>query len=146
MLPLGGTLGAFLLALLIDYRKEAFVILAATYFMAMVFLLIIDNFIYEYYELLFIVFMIGFTLAGAQNGLNLISATLYPAHARVTGVSWAMASGRFGSIIGSYAGAWLTTGSKISSLFSNLSLGTLICGIALLMIFMIRRYRRLIIT
>ena len=146
MLPLGGTLGAFLLALLIDYRKEAFVILAATYFMAMVFLLIIDNFIYEYYELLFIVFMIGFTLAGAQNGLNLISATLYPAHARATGVSWAMASGRFGSIIGSYAGAWLTTGSKISSLFSNLSLGTLICGIALLMIFMIRRYRRLIIT
>ncbi|MFQ1013172.1 MFS transporter [Gilliamella apicola] len=146
MLPLGGTLGAFLLALLIDYRKEAFVILAATYFMAMVFLLIIDNFIYEYYELLFIVFMIGFTLAGAQNGLNLISATLYPAHARATGVSWAMASGRFGSIIGSYAGAWLTTGSKISSLFSNLSLGTLICGIALLMIFMIRLYRRLIIT
>lgn len=36
-------------------------------------ILIIDNFIYEYYELLFIVFMIGFTVAGAQNGLNLIS-------------------------------------------------------------------------
>lgn len=146
MLPLGGTIGALLLALWIDYRKEAFVILAATYFMAMVFLLIIDNIIYEYYELLFIVFMIGFTVAGAQNGLNLISATLYPAHARATGVSWAMASGRFGSIIGSYAGSWLTTGSKISSLFSNLSLGALICGIALLMIFMIRRNRRLIIT
>lgn len=28
-------------------------------------ILIIDNFIYEYYELLFIVFMIGFTVAGA---------------------------------------------------------------------------------
>lgn len=109
-------------------------------------ILIIDNFIYEYYELLFIVFMIGFTVAGAQNGLNLISATLYPAHARATGVSWAMASGRFGSIIGSYAGARLITGSKISSLFSNLSVGALICGIALSMIFMIRRNRRLIIT
>ncbi len=87
MLPLGGTLGALLLALWIDYRKEAFIILASAYFVAMALLLIIDNFIYEYYGLFFIVFMIGFTVAGAQNGLNLVYATLYPPHARATGVS-----------------------------------------------------------
>ncbi|CPR18917.1 MFS transporter [Brenneria goodwinii] len=139
MLPLGGTIGALLLALWIDYRKEAFAILSSSYFFAMGLLLIIDNFIYEYYGLLFIVFMIGFTIAGAQNGLNLISATLYPPHARATGVSWAMAFGRFGSIIGSYIGAWLVTGVKISSFFSNLSLGALVCSVALIMILLKKR-------
>lgn len=141
MLPLGGTLGALLLALWIDYRKEAFVILSSAYFAAVVFLLIIGNFIDSYYCLLFIVFLIGFTIAGAQNGLNLISATLYPPYARATGVSWAMASGRFGSIIGSYIGAWLVADVTIPSFFSNLSLGALVCSISLITILTIRKRR-----
>ncbi|MGV6985400.1 MULTISPECIES: MFS transporter [Morganellaceae] len=146
MLPLGGTLGAILLALWIDYRKEAFIILASAYFFAVVFLLIIDNFIDSYYGLLFIVFMIGFTIAGAQNGLNLISATVYPPHARVTGVSWAMASGRFGSIFGSYTGVWLIADVTIPSFFSNLSLGALVCSISLIILIFIRKRRVQIIV
>ena len=141
MLPLGGTLGAILLALWIDYRKESFIISASAYFFAVVFLLIIDNFSDSYYGLLFIVFMIGFTIAEAQNRINLISATLYPPHARVTGVSWSMASGRFGSIFGSYIGAWLIADVKIPSFFSNLSLGALVCSISLIILIFIRKRR-----
>ncbi|WP_236620654.1 MFS transporter [Providencia sneebia] len=146
MLPLGGTLGAILLALWIDYRKEAFIILASAYFFAVIFLLIIDNFINSYYGLLLIVFMIGFTIAGAQNGLNLISATLYPPYARATGVSWAMASGRFGSIFGSYIGAWLIADGTIRSFFSSLSLGTLVCSISLIILIFIRKRRMQVIV
>lgn len=140
MLPLGGTLGALSLALWIDYKKEAFAILASAYFTAMALLLLINHFIYEYYGLLIIIFMIGFTIAGAQNGLNLISASLYPSYARATGVSWAMASGRLGSITGTYLGAWLIKDTQISLLFCNLSIGTFICGLALIIIFVIRAY------
>ena len=109
----------------------------------MVLLLTITGITYQYYWLLLIVFFIGFTVAGAQNGLNLISATIYPGYARATGVSWAMASGRLGSIIGSYAGSWLMIESKITMLFYYLSIGVFLCGLALIAIFIIREKRYL---
>lgn len=146
MLPLGGTLGALLLAIWIDYKKEAFLILGLSYFTAMILLLVIADFTLQYYGLLLIIFFIGFTIAGAQNGLNLISATVYPAYARATGVSWAMASGRLGSIVGSYSGAWLMTDAKIPILFYYLSIGAFLCSLALIMIFLIRKRRYLLAT
>jgi AAHS family 4-hydroxybenzoate transporter-like MFS transporter len=44
---------------------------------------------------------------GSQNGLNGLAAAVYPAHARATGVGWALAVGRLGGIVGPIVGGTL---------------------------------------
>ncbi|MHB8478003.1 MAG: hypothetical protein ACYDBZ_17130 [Steroidobacteraceae bacterium] len=48
-----------------------------------------------------VVFLAGFGIAGAQNGINLLAAQMYPTEMRATGLSWALGIGRAGSIVGS---------------------------------------------
>ncbi len=141
MLPLGGTLGAFLLAILIDYKKESFLILSLSYLTSVIFLLLTPNFIDDYNWLLFFVFLVGFTIAGAQNGINIVSATIYHENIRATGIGWSMASGRLGSIVGAYIGVFLTKDQEIDFFFNCLSIGTLICGLSLLCILLYRRVK-----
>jgi AAHS family 4-hydroxybenzoate transporter-like MFS transporter len=50
------------------------------------------------------VFVTGFCVVGAQLGLNVYSAGLYPAYIRSTGVGWMLAIGRCGSIAGPLIG------------------------------------------
>ncbi|MFP3613166.1 aromatic acid/H+ symport family MFS transporter [Paraburkholderia sp. SIMBA_050] len=104
MVPLGGTFGAISVALLID-RINAYRILSATYFGAAAAIAVTGFLLTDVVWLNCAIFLVGFGVAGAQNGLNLLSAGIYPPAARATGVSWAMANGRIGSIIGSMAGA-----------------------------------------
>lgn len=106
MVPLGGTVGAILLALLMD-RVGPYRVLAFSYLGAAAVIAVTGYLMGDIYQLAAAVFLIGFGVAGAQNGLNLVSATIYPTAARVTGVSYAMANGRLGSIIGSMLGAWM---------------------------------------
>lgn len=141
MLPLGGTLGAFLLAILIDYKKESFLILSLSYLTSVIFLLLTPNFIDDYNWLLFFVFLVGFTIAGAQNGINIVSATIYHENIRATGIGWSMASGRLGSIVGAYIGVFLTKDQEIDFFFNCLAIGTLICGLSLLCILLYRRVK-----
>ena len=141
MLPLGGTFGAFLLAILIDYKKESFLILSLSYLTSVIFLLLTPNFIDNYNWLLFFVFLVGFTIAGAQNGINIVSATIYHENIRATGIGWSMASGRLGSIVGAYIGVFLTKDQEIDFFFNCLSIGTLICGLSLLCILLYRRVK-----
>ncbi|MFJ7499776.1 MFS transporter [Serratia grimesii] len=116
MVPLGGTLGAILMALLMD-RVGPYRVLALSYLGAALVVGATGYLMGDVYTLAATVFLIGFGVAGAQNGLNLVSATIYPTAARVTGVSWAMASGRFGSIIGSMLGAWMIVASGSTEMF-----------------------------
>ncbi|MDH4550142.1 MULTISPECIES: MFS transporter [Pseudomonas] len=106
MVPLGGTAGALLMAMLMD-RTGPYPVLAVAYSVTAVVVAITGYMMGDAYQLAAMVFVIGFGIAGAQNGLNLVAATLYPTTARVTGVSWAMAVGRSGSIVGSMMGAWV---------------------------------------
>lgn len=106
MVPLGGTFGAIVLAMLMD-RLNAYRVLCATYFGAAAAIAATGFLLGDAVWLGCAVFLVGFGVAGAQNGLNLLSASIYPTAARATGVSWAMANGRIGSIIGSMAGAQL---------------------------------------
>ncbi|MGY2401818.1 MFS transporter [Pseudomonas sp. SDO5271_S396] len=106
MVPLGGTVGAILLALLMD-RVSPYRVLGLAYLGAALVIALIGFALADAFWLGLTVFMVGFGVAGAQNGLNLLSASIYPTAARATGVSWAMANGRVGSIIGSVLGAWL---------------------------------------
>ena len=53
-----------------------------------------------------VAFAIGWTIQGAQAGLNALSATFYPPALRSTGLGWALGIGRIGSIIGPLLGGW----------------------------------------
>ncbi|NVZ99451.1 MFS transporter [Pseudomonas gingeri] len=106
MVPLGGTLGAIFMALLMD-KVSQYKVLGLAYLGAALVIALVGFVLGQATWLTVAVFFVGFGVAGAQNGLNLLSASIYPTTARATGVSWAMANGRVGSIIGSMLGAWL---------------------------------------
>lgn len=131
MVPLGGTVGAILMALLMD-RVGPYRVLAVSYLGAAAIIGATGYLMGDIYHLAAAVFLIGFGVAGAQNGLNLVSATIYPTAARVTGVSWAMANGRFGSIVGSMLGASLIAAAGTPQvLFIWLALPVLVGSVAI---------------
>ncbi len=77
-------------------------------------------------------FVVGFGIAGAQNGINLLAAQMYPTEARATGVSWALGVGRGGSITGSLVGGTLmTTVGSVQTLFGIIALPALVASLAL---------------
>jgi len=51
-------------------------------------------------------FGIGWTLQGAQSGINTFAATFYQASIRTRALGWALACGRVGSIAGALLGGW----------------------------------------
>ena len=51
-----------------------------------------------------VTFILGFTVQGAQGGLNALAASFYPTAIRSTGVGWALGVGRIGSIVGPVLG------------------------------------------
>lgn len=62
--------------------------------------------------------LVGVGTVGAQNCNNGIAAKCYPAPIRATGVGWALAVGRIGSVVGGLAGgALLKAGMEIRTLF-----------------------------
>lgn len=54
--------------------------------------------------ILTVTFVLGFTVQGAQAGLNALVASFYPTAIRSTGVGWALGVGRVGSIVGPVLG------------------------------------------
>jgi AAHS family 4-hydroxybenzoate transporter-like MFS transporter len=142
MLPLGGTLGAILMALLMD-RVGPYRVLALSYLGAALVVGATGYLMGDVYTLAATVFLVGFGVAGAQNGLNLVSATIYPTAARVTGVSWAMASGRFGSIVGSMLGAWMIAAADSpETFFIWLALPVLVGSAAIFLLYRLSLSRR----
>jgi AAHS family 4-hydroxybenzoate transporter-like MFS transporter len=61
----------------------------------------------SYVLLMAVVFVLGFTVQGAQAGINAMAAAFYPTRMRSTGVGWALGIGRIGSIIGPALGGLL---------------------------------------
>ncbi|CAI0709291.1 MFS transporter [Serratia ficaria] len=142
MVPLGGTLGAILMALLMD-RVGPYKVLALSYLGAALVVGATGYLMGDVYTLAAAVFLIGFGVAGAQNGLNLVSTTLYPTAARVTGVSWAMANGRFGSIVGAMLGAWMISAAGSAEVFFIwLALPVLVGSAAIFLLYRLSRSRQ----
>ena len=54
--------------------------------------------------MMFVTFVLGITVQGAQGGLNVLAAMYYPTTVRATGVGWALGIGRIGSIVGPLIG------------------------------------------
>ncbi|WP_294032910.1 aromatic acid/H+ symport family MFS transporter [uncultured Moraxella sp.] len=105
---IGGTIGAITLGYLMD-KKGAAKVLYLSYIAGAVFLIIVGQGIIGLNLALLLIgmFGIGVGVSGSQVGANAFSSAYYPTHCRATGVSWANAVGRSGSVVGSMVGGWL---------------------------------------
>ena len=103
MFQVGGTTGAILLGRCMD-RFNPHRVLAASYLVAAAFIALIGFSDGVLWVLLLAVFGAGFCVSGSQVGANALAAATYPTGNRTTGVSWASAIGRSGSIVGSMIG------------------------------------------
>lgn len=75
----------------------------------------------------------GFAIIGCQNCNNGLSAALYPTEIRATGVGWANAVGRAGSIIGpGIGGIMLSLGSNIGLIFIAAAVPAMLACLAVL--------------
>ncbi|MRW94158.1 MFS transporter [Duganella sp. FT80W] len=106
MMPVGGTIGSLINARLMD-RYNPFFVLTASYVVAALSIALIGVAIVHPGWLYLAVFCTGLGLSGAQTGANVLVSGFYATAARATGVSWALAVGRVGSIVGSVSGGFL---------------------------------------
>ena len=78
-------------------------------------------------------FGIGIGPVGAQNGNNGVAAKFYPTEIRATGVGWALAVGRIGSILGPLiGGVLLATKVDMRTIFLFAAIPPLIAAVAYL--------------
>ncbi|ENW88785.1 hypothetical protein F906_00021 [Acinetobacter pseudolwoffii] len=105
---IGGTIGAIALGILMD-KIDATKILSIAYVFGGIFLVCLGLGIEQTNTvlLMFAMFGVGAGISGSQVGVNAFASGFYPTHCRATGVSWANAVGRSGSVVGSLVGGWL---------------------------------------
>jgi AAHS family 4-hydroxybenzoate transporter-like MFS transporter len=129
---IGGTIGAILLGRWMDrYRPHR--VLALSYLGAAVCIAAVGMFIDSVPLLVLAVFGVGFGVSGSQVGANALSAAFYPTASRATGVSWASAIGRSGSVVGSMAGgALLSAQLSNQAIFMLLAIPSVLAALALL--------------
>jgi AAHS family 4-hydroxybenzoate transporter-like MFS transporter len=99
MLQIGGIVASFLIGPLVD-RYGAFRVLPFVYLFGAACIAAIGYAGSEVALVFATVFGSGFAIVGAQNCNNAVASSLYPTSARATGVGWALAVGRIGSIVG----------------------------------------------
>jgi len=117
LFSLGGVIGGLVLANYIDrlnaIKTMVVALLAAAFFVAAV-----GQVTGSILLLLIMLFLAGGTAMGTQFGLNTITSNSYDTNARSTGLGWALAVGRLGTILGPIAvGAALGFEIPLSMLF-----------------------------
>jgi MFS transporter, AAHS family, 4-hydroxybenzoate transporter len=134
MFQLGGVLGGFLLAWLMQ-RWGPYLVLCISYLLTAAALAVLGNGVPDAALTSLLIAVMGNGVVGGQVALNVLSATLYPTTARATGVGWALGMGRFGGIIAPLAaGQLMAVGIPTGQLFWLAIVPALICagGVALL--------------
>ena len=117
-LATGGTVGAVVIGRLMD-RFDPHRVLALAYLLAGGFVMLLGATVGTPWLLVASIFGAGFGVAGAQVGVNALAAAYYPTAIRATGVSWANAVGRTGSVLGSMVGGFLLSlGWDLTTVFS----------------------------
>lgn len=101
----GGTVGGLLISVLLD--RFGFIVIAALFALATPAVAAIGFTSGSSVVLTLLVTVAGFAVLGAQFGNNAASGLLYPTAFRANGVGWALAIGRFGSILGPLIGGML---------------------------------------
>lgn len=130
-LATGGTVGAILIGRLMD-RFEPHKVLAGAYLIAGFFVILLGNAVSQPWLLVLAIFGAGFGVAGAQVGVNALAAGFYPTTSRATGVSWANAVGRTGSVLGSMVGGvLLSLGWDLATVFAAAALPAFLAAVAM---------------
>jgi MFS transporter, AAHS family, 4-hydroxybenzoate transporter len=138
MFQVGGTLGAIALGWLMDRCNPQYV-LAICYATAAIFIAAIGGVTASPLLVGTAVFFAGFFVSGSQVGANALAASFYPTDCRASGVSWANAIGRTGSILGSMSGGMLlAVNLSMSTVFLIVGLPALIGGASM---FILGRHR-----
>ncbi|MFW2003758.1 MFS transporter [Acinetobacter baumannii] len=128
---IGGTFGAISLGYLMD-KWGADRILSFVYLLGALFVVFSGFSTTNLFWLVSSIFIVGLCISGGQTGLNAYTAGFYPTHCRATGVSWANAIGRCGSVLGSFIGGWLMSFNlDISIILSLLSLPAILAALSL---------------
>ncbi len=131
MLPLGSTVGALGIGFLMD-RIGPHVTLAGSYTLAALFIVLLGYSTGSFWLLVLTVFGAGIGTGGSNIGLNALSAAFYPTANRATGVSWANAVGRSGSLVGSVLGGYLLNiGWGLGAVFGAACVPALIAAVAI---------------
>src|SRR5438105_2063363 len=126
---LGGAIGSFLIAFLLDrvgIRVVALTFLAAAPVVAvlgmqMAYAVLVTNML-----------VAGIGVLGGQIGLNALAGTIYPTYMRATGAGWGLGVGRIGSIAGPIIGGLLPSmGLTRPTLLFLTAIPLFFCGIAL---------------
>jgi AAHS family 4-hydroxybenzoate transporter-like MFS transporter len=139
MFQVGGTVGAITLGWLMD-RINPHYVLAASYSLAGVCITLVGSVAAAPVAAGAAVFCAGFCISGSQVGANALSAGFYPTDCRATGVSWANAVGRMGSVIGSVGGAtMLSMELGMPALFALIGVPALLAGVSMFSLGMVRR-------
>lgn len=132
VLNIGGVIGGLSIAPLID-RFGPWRTLVTTYLGAAVFVAAIGWVQAGLAAMLAIVFVSGFCVIGAQLGMNAVASNYYPTAVRSTGLGWALAVGRLGSIVGPLAvGAMLAFDLTQAELFTYGALPALAAALLLM--------------
>jgi MFS transporter, AAHS family, 4-hydroxybenzoate transporter len=132
MFQVGGTLGAIALGRLMDLF-DPHRVLGASYALAGLFIALVGSVAASPWLVALAVFGAGFCISGSQVGANALSAAFYPTASRATGVSWANAIGRSGSVLGSMVGgAMLGLGWGLPTVFATVAAPAVIAGISML--------------
>lgn len=132
MYQAGGTVGSLFAGWMMD-RFNANLALAAIYFTGAIATVAIGFAPAHTLVLSLVAFCSGFCLNGANTGMNALSASYYPTHARATGSSWMHGVGRIGAILSAFAGAqMLSMGWNITEVFSSLAIPAVLTSLLLL--------------
>ncbi|MGB9095322.1 MFS transporter [Erwinia sp.] len=131
MYQAGGTVGSLFAGWMMD-RFNANLALAAIYFTGAIATVAIGFAPAHTLILSLVAFCSGFCLNGANTGMNALSASYYPTHARATGSSWMHGVGRIGAILSAFAGAqMLSMGWNITDVFSSLAIPAVLTSLLL---------------
>ncbi len=131
MLPIGSTVGAIVIGMLMD-RLNPHNVLLCGYALAAAFILLLGLSTATPWLLVLAVFGAGIGTGGSQIGINALSAAYYPTASRATGVSWANAVGRIGSVVGSMVGGYLLgLGWSLATVFAVAAIPALLAGVAI---------------
>ena len=131
LFPLGGVLGNLCVGWVMD-RFNANRVIAATYVLAALMVLLVGRGVGHQLWLGALVFLTGTLVTSAVTSMSALAAAFYPTHGRATGVAWMLGVGRIGGVAGALVGAALMGfGWQFGAVFSLLALPALVSACAL---------------